>query len=333
MDLYSRLIGLSHGSIRSCARHLFYLVRSQYSDMHYCIMVSKTILIFCLVVVNYSYSTKNTKLNSTQTIQILLKEFQMKHPIIITSANSITTEEINLLKFLHQNGNFCNMYGILRSHDKIHISKDFKQSAILFVKNSYVNITKQLHHFPAKMTTIVMLYKKEFFPDTKLNIDQEIFFFEIQTMQLYESYSINKKDFRIVLGAISQKTKTFEWKENVNSNLIKRRSNFHGLILKGMAEFSGDYLNADPKYRTEKNYFSNNKTYLVNGYIYGLFYDIFREIEDHLNFTTLLYKNEEEAWGYIYPQPNGTYRGTGVVGDVFFQRADLGTTIIPEAIT
>ena len=128
-----------------------------------------------------------------------------------------------------------------------------------------------------------------------------------------------------MLGAIAQKTKTFEWKENVNSNLIKRRSNFHGLILKGMAEFSGDYLNADPKYRTENNYFSNNKTYLVNGYIYGLFYDIFREIEDHLNFTTLLYKNEEEAWGYIYPQPNGTYRGTGVVGDVFFQRADLGT--------
>ena len=64
-----------------------------------------------------------TNLNTTQTIQILIKEFQMKHPIIITAANSITIEEISLLKFLHQNGNFCNMYGILRSHEKIHISK------------------------------------------------------------------------------------------------------------------------------------------------------------------------------------------------------------------
>ena len=124
----------------------------------------------------------------------------MKHPIIITSANSITTEEINLLKFLHQNGNFCNMYGILRSLEKIHISKDFTQSAIIFVKKSYVNITEQLNYFPTKMPTIVMLSKKEFFPDTKLNIDQEIYFFVIQTMQLYESYSINNKYFRIMLG-------------------------------------------------------------------------------------------------------------------------------------
>ena len=294
------------------------------------IMISKSILIFCIVV-HYSYFTMavnlNTNFNITiQTINILLKEFQMKHPIIISTANSIT-EEIPLLKFLHRNRHFCNMYGTLYSDEKIHISKDFTQSAIIFVKKPYVNITEQLSYFPTKMPTIVMLSEKEFFPDTKLNIDQEIYFFEIQTMQLYESYSVNNKDFRIMLGAIAQKTKTFEWKENVNSNFVKRRSNFHGLILRGMAEFSGDYLNADPIYRTENNYFANNKTYLVNGYIYGLFYDIFREIEDHLNFTTLLYKNEEEVWGYVYPQPNGTYLGTGIVGDVFFQRADLGILI------
>ena len=120
MELYSRsIVRLSHGSIKSCARHLFYLVRSQYSDMHYCIMVSKSILILCLVVVNYSYSTMavnvKTNLNTIQTIQILIKEFQMKHPIIITAANSITIEEISLLKFLHQNGNFCNMCRKIRT--------------------------------------------------------------------------------------------------------------------------------------------------------------------------------------------------------------------------
>ena len=140
----------------------------------------------------------NANLNTIQTIKILLKEFQMKHPIIITSTNSIT-EQIPFLKLLHQNGDFCNIFET-NSDEKIHISKDFTQSAIIFVKKSYVNITEQLNYFPTKMPTIVMLSKKEFFPDTKLNIDQEIYFFEIQTMQLYESYSINNKYFRIMLG-------------------------------------------------------------------------------------------------------------------------------------
>lgn len=33
----------------------------------------------------------------------------------------------------------------------------------------------------------------------------------------------------------------------------------------------------------------------------------------------------------IYPQPNGTFHGTGIVGDIFFKRADL--VVAPLMIT
>ena len=46
-------------------------------------------------------------------------------------------------------------------------------------------------------------------------------------------------------------------------------------------------------------------------------------LQTRLNFSTSLYKRKEAAWGMIYPQPNGTYHGTGMIGDIFFKRADL----------
>ena len=50
-----------------------------------------------------------------------------------------------------------------------------------------------------------------------------------------------------------------------------------------------------------------------------------------MNFSTIQYKNKENAWGMIYPQSNGTFHGTGIVGDIFFKRADLA--VAPLTIT
>ena len=44
--------------------------------------------------------------------------------------------------------------------------------------------------------------------------------------------------------------------ESISSNFIKRRSNFHGLILKGMTEFSGTDMRADSSYLTSAPYFA-----------------------------------------------------------------------------
>ena len=49
----------------------------------------------------------------------------------------------------------------------------------------------------------------------------------------------------------------------------------------------------------------------VNGYTYGIFNDVLEALQSQLNFTSNLYKRKKTAWGYIFPQPNGTFRGTG----------------------
>ena len=34
----------------------------------------------------------------------------------------------------------------------------------------------------------------------------------------------------------------------------------------------------------------------------------------------------------IYPQPNGTFHGTGIIGDIFFKRADLAVAPLGNVI-
>ena len=49
--------------------------------------------------------------------------------------------------------------------------------------------------------------------------------------------------------------------------------------------------------------------------------------------SSQIFKRKKRAWGYVYPQPNGSYVATGMVGDLFFNRADLvvaSLTINPE---
>ena len=36
-----------------------------------------------------------------------------------------------------------------------------------------------------------------------------------------------------------------------------------------------------------------------------------------------LYKRKKVAWGFVYPQSDGSYKGTGMVGDLFFGRVDM----------
>ena len=90
-----------------------------------------------------------------------------------------------------------------------------------------------------------------------------------------------------------------------------------------MVEFRGSYLKADPEYKQKSPFYSNNQTYLVNGHVSGIMFDILERLQNRLNFSTLLYKRKTESWGFIYPQSNGSFIGTGMVGDIFFQRADL----------
>ena len=55
----------------------------------------------------------------------------------------------------------------------------------------------------------------------------------------------------------------------------------------------------------------------------GVYYDVLKELESQLNFTTALFRRKDGAWGYVYPQNDGSYEATGMIGDIFFKRADI----------
>ena len=48
-----------------------------------------------------------------------------------------------------------------------------------------------------------------------------------------------------------------------------------------------------------------------------------QELESQLNFTTALFRRKAGGWGYVYPQNDGSYKATGMIGDIFFKRADI----------
>ena len=48
-----------------------------------------------------------------------------------------------------------------------------------------------------------------------------------------------------------------------------------------------------------------------------------QELESQLNFTTALFKRKDGGWGNVYPQNDGSYKAPGMIGDIFFKRADI----------
>ena len=89
-------------------------------------------------------------------------------------------------------------------------------------------------------------------PDLKIN--QPIYFYKVDTQEVYEKYNINDRKITKKLGQVT--ANGFEWMKSVSPNFIKRRSNFHGLILKGMTENSGTDLKVDVSYLTSAPYFA-----------------------------------------------------------------------------
>ena len=108
-----------------------------------------------------------------------------------------------------------------------------------------------------KRTSIVMSKNDTFnkiFSASYLKIDQPIYFYNEDTQEVYENYNINDKKIIKKLGQVT--VNGFEWMESVSSNFIRRRSNFHGLILKGMTETSGTAMKVDVSYLTSAPYFA-----------------------------------------------------------------------------
>ena len=259
-----------------------------------------------------------------QYIKTFIEEFQFKYLTLIGSSNDINSK---LLKTLFMDDQFLNTS--LHSFETSSSIGIISTDTIIYL-NSQTKITEQLRIELSRhpQFTIILISQSLQFEQvlnscaTQFEIHQKIYLFKKDTQELYEAYKINEVIVKNKIGNIDSNTGKFKWQPHLTPDFIKRRSNFHGIVLKGMTEFSGLNMNANPKY-FENEHFQNNETYyLVTGLTYGLFNDVLGILQDRLNFTTQLYKRKDGVWGY-FNEENGTILATGIMKDIYLKRAEF----------
>ena len=141
---------------------------------------------------------------------------------------------------------------------KIHevlIDKIVTQNVVVYVeKNIDIQwFTKAIQSLISKNSKIVILLMlandqdfNQIYENFKVEIDQMIYFYKMSSEEIFETYFINNKHIKRKLGDVN--SNNFLWEKDIQTSFIKRRSNFHGLELKGMVEFSGYSMNANLSY-------------------------------------------------------------------------------------
>ena len=256
-----------------------------------------------------------------QYIKTFIEEFQFHCLTIVGSSNDINS---NLLKTLFIDDQFLTT----RLHAFETSSIGIISTDTFIFLNSQTKITEQLRIELSRhpQFTIILISQGLQFEQvlnsiaTQFEIHQKIFLFNKDTQEIYEAYKINEVVVKNKIGDIDSNTGKFKWKTHLSPDFIKRRSNFHGIVLKGMTEFSGLDMNANNLEHAK--YFENNKTYQVTGLTYGLFNDVLGILQDRLNFTTQLYKRKDGVWGY-FNEENGTVLATGMMKDIYLKKADF----------
>ena len=246
----------------------------------------------------------------------VLEEFGMENPRIINISVLTGTK---IMKELFLKKQFC----ILSSHmENMSNSEDM----IVFVNN--VNEFKDTFHTTLKLiSTLIVIVRNQNFDDLfqalKIPINKKVYFIKESTKEVHETYIIINKVIQNKLGTFSALNHNFIWEENIKQDFLERRSNFHGLTLTAMTEMTGNDMKLHKNYTEIAEFFPNNDTYLVTGFTDGIYNDIVTGLQNQLNFTIQFYKRKKVAWGFVYPQEDGTYKATGMVGDLFFGRVDM----------
>ena len=190
-------------------------------------MIIKEILVLILLCENIEIFAVQMKYSNIDIgVVLLLNELQMQHPTILTS-----TKNTNLIRKLFSEDNFVKAIENVNPE----LSKSY-QNPIIFVDGilSLQDLQSLLNDL--KLALLIFQNNGPFddaYQFLEIKIDQNIYFYKTASQELFESYQINNRDIKQKLGYIDQVTKIIVWLAEINSNFITRRSNFHGLILKG----------------------------------------------------------------------------------------------------
>ena len=152
-----------------------------------------------------------------------------------------------------------------------------------------------------------------------IQINQEVYFLS-PSLDLFEKYIVNHQIIIQRLGNFVNDS--FIPNTLVKQNFFKRRQDFYGFGMIAVTEEIESAIEINLKNAT---YFPYNQTYDVTNSIQGSFFDIWKNLETTLNFTTKIYiRKETKGWGVPNELSNGTILlSDGVVKDVWSGQAHV----------
>ena len=176
---------------------------------------------------------------------------------------------------------------------------------------------------------VLIIPKEEYFHqilnDMECEIDKQVYLLDINSMSIFETYSINNKKMSGKLALIGQEYEIIWLK---NPSIFQCRSNFQGKHFEALTATYGSWAVVNRTYFSEVPYFKENDAYLVNNYVSGILIDIMNIMKKELNFTINFYEKRVRNWSTVIAYPNGTYGGTGYIADVFFGKFDMLVTAV-----
>ena len=153
----------------------------------------------------------------------------------------------------------------------------------------------------------------------KININQQIYILTLN-LELFEKYAINNQVIERKLGHFSGESYVHE--KLIEECFLKRRMNFYGSTIIASTE---DEQTTIVLKNLEKAPFSPaNQTYDVTNFVSGSFFDVWKKLEEKLNFTTKMYKRKDGKWGVPTLLSNGSLVvPNGIVKDVMNSQAEI----------
>ena len=244
----------------------------------------------------------------------IMEYFNVLHPIVIDKTNTTFQEKWVFLKMFSHRGQSISYN--LRPHT---------------LKQSYVLIIKDLNDFAWKIQTesailvVTRFTNWESLKKLEIDIGNEMYFVHLDTLEVFEAYNVNNKQFVNYLGRSKDVSgpRMFIPANDFIPSFVERRGNFQGIELKSMVDFEPPMVSFPKNFRNITKYFPNNQTYDLSDVTTGYFIDILRNLEKTYNFSTRLYRRQDGSWGTPTIYPNGSYTIPGMIRNLHEGSADF----------
>ena len=207
------------------------------------------ILFFVILCTSIGFSAvKEKNVEVKETISVLLNEFQDSHHdhlSILQDSSLNNDKKISLIKSIYEESKYLTFFHFTDEKKLVKMKNnknDEKSSLLIFVNDNIIHhhSKNQIQQLISELNSVLFIFEKdstsqkhfeELYNSLIIRIDQKVYFFKMTSKELFENYQINRIKIQRKLGQILPDT--FLWESGIVQSFVKRRSNFHGLKLKG----------------------------------------------------------------------------------------------------